>query len=189
MRVVCFLIDTVFFVLVAAALMRAWLNAAHISMAVQPGPFLMALTNWIVMPLRKLLPTRWQRSRWDWASLVAAGLLAFTQALLLWVLGAGVVGWMGVDAWLPLWVAVRLLVGTALQGLFVLLLWWTSWWALLLYAVLSWVQPHSPVYAWLYRLVAPLLAPIRRHVPLVGGVDLSPLVLVLAVQVALMLVG
>lgn len=180
MRVVFFLIDTVFFVLVAAALMRAWLNAAHISMAVQPGPFLMALTNWIVMPLRKLLPTRWQRSRWDWASLVAAGLLAFTQALLLWVLGAGVVGWMGVDAWLPLWVAVRLLVGTALQGLFVLLL---------LYAVLSWVQPHSPVYAWLSRLVAPLLAPIRRHVPLVGGVDLSPLVLVLAVQVALMLVG
>ncbi len=180
MRVMFFLIDTVFFVLVAAALMRAWLNAAHISMAVQPGPFLMALTNWIVMPLRKLLPTRWQRSRWDWASLVAAGLLAFTQALLLWVLGAGVVGWMGVDAWLPLWVAVRLLVGTALQGLFVLLL---------LYAVLSWVQPHSPVYAWLSRLVAPLLAPIRRHVPLVGGVDLSPLVLVLAVQVALMLVG
>ena len=180
MRVVFFLIDTVFFVLVAAALMRAWLNAAHISMAVQPGPFLMALTNWIVMPLRKLLPTRWQRSRWDWASLVAAALLAFTQALLLWVLGAGVVGWMGVDAWLPLWVAVRLLVGTALQGLFVLLL---------LYAVLSWVQPHSPVYAWLSRLVAPLLAPIRRHVPLVGGVDLSPLVLVLAVQVALMLVG
>jgi YggT family protein len=37
--------------------------------------------------------------------------------------------------------------------------------------------------------MAPLLAPVRRHLPLVGGVDLSPLVLLLAVQVALMLVG
>ncbi|MCU0465684.1 MAG: YggT family protein [Anaerolineae bacterium] len=107
-------------------------------------------------------------------------MLALTQALLLWVLGAGLVGWMGADGWSLLWVAVRLLVGTAFQGLFVLLL---------LYAVLSWVQPHSPVYGWLSRLLGPLLAPIRQHLPLVGGVDLSPLVLLLAVQVALMLVG
>jgi YggT family protein len=181
MRVVFFLIDTVFFVLVAAALLRAWLNAAHVSMAVQPGPFLLALTNWIVMPLRKLLPQSWQRSRWDCASLVGAAALAFTQALLLWSLGAGMLGMAWLEGgWLPLGLAVRLLVGTALQGLFLLLL---------LHAVLSWVQPQSPVYAWLSRLMAPLLAPVRRHLPLVGGVDLSPLVLLLAVQVALMLVG
>ena len=173
-------LDVIAGLVAGTCLLRLAMQAQRIPFNQPLGRFVFAVTDWIVMPLRKLLPTRWQRSRWDWASLVAAGLLAFTQALLLWVLGAGVVGWMGVDAWLPLWVAVRLLVGTALQGLFVLLL---------LYAVLSWVQPHSPVYAWLSRLVAPLLAPIRRHVPLVGGVDLSPLVLVLAVQVALMLVG
>jgi YggT family protein len=51
-------------------------------------------------------------------------------------------------------------------------------------AVLSWVQTQSPLADLLGRLVAPWLAPIRRIVPLVGGVDLSPLVLLVLLQIA-----
>ncbi|MNR68041.1 YGGT family protein [compost metagenome] len=60
---------------------------------------------------------------------------------------------------------------------------------LLAYAVLSWVQPHSPVLVTLDRLCAPILRPVRRVVPMVGGVDLSVLVLVILLQVGLMLLG
>ncbi len=62
----------------------------------------------------------------------------------------------------------------ALSGLSVLVI---------VYAVLSWVQTHSPMMGLLARLVAPLLQPIRRILPLVGGIDLSPLVLLVLLQV------
>jgi YggT family protein len=57
----------------------------------------------------------------------------------------------------------------------------------LLYALLSWVQVHSAATDLLDRLVAPPLTPIRRHLPLVGGVDLSPLALLLILQIANMM--
>ena len=59
--------------------------------------------------------------------------------------------------------ALRLVLRVLLQGWMILLLG---------YAILSWVQPHSPVLGTLDRLCAPLLRPIRRVVPPVGGVDL-----------------
>jgi YggT family protein len=61
--------------------------------------------------------------------------------------------------------------------------------AVIVYAVLSWVQTQSVVADVLERLVAPLLMPIRRFLPLVGGVDLSPLALLVILQVAAIVLG
>jgi YggT family protein len=60
---------------------------------------------------------------------------------------------------------------------------------LLAYAVLSWVQPHAQLLVTLDRLCGPLLRPVRRFVPMVGGVDLSVLLLIILLQVGLMLLG
>ena len=59
----------------------------------------------------------------------------------------------------------------------------------IVYAVLSWVQTQSPMADLIERLVAPPLTPIRRAVPLVGGIDLSPLVLLVLLQVASIVLG
>ena len=56
-------------------------------------------------------------------------------------------------------------------------------WVTLVSAVLSWVAPHSPMGAVLGALVDPLLRPIRRVLPPLGGLDLSPLVLLVVAQV------
>jgi YggT family protein len=56
----------------------------------------------------------------------------------------------------------------------------------LVYAILSWIQNDSPMADVIDRLCAPLLRPIRKVLPLVGGLDLSPLVLLVLLQVALM---
>jgi YggT family protein len=54
---------------------------------------------------------------------------------------------------------------------------------MLAYAILSWVaKPWNQIRMFVDRLSEPLLAPIRRVVPLVGMVDISPLVLILLVQ-------
>lgn len=180
MRVLFFLLETVFFFLIAAALLRAWMNLMKVQMSGQPGRFAIAVTDWLVRPLRRVLPRSLAQSRVDWGSLVAAVLLAQAYAGIALVLH-GMAGALPVNV-LPvlLLLAVRMLLRVLLQGLMFLLL---------IYAVLSWVQPQSPVLVTLDRLCAPLLRPLRRWLPLIGGVDLSVLVLLILLQIGLMLLG
>lgn len=180
MRVLFFLLETLFFFLIAAALLRAWMNHMRVQMSAQPGRFVIALTDWLVQPLRRFLPQSLAKSRVDWGSLIAALLLAQAYAGLSLLLH-GLAGAMPVNAVpLLLILAVRMLLRVALQGLMFLLL---------VYAVLSWVQPQSPVLGMLDRLCSPLLRPLRRWMPMVGGVDLSVLVLLVLLQIGLILLG
>ncbi len=183
MGVVLFLLDTVFFFLAASALLRAWMNHLRVHMSAQPGRFVIAMTDWLVQPMRRVLPRSLAQSRVDWGSLMAALLLAIAYGglwlALVTAFSPGSVSSAAMLLAIPA-MAFKLLLRTVLQGLMVLLL---------AYAVLSWVQPHSPVLATLDRLCAPLLRPVRRIIPTVGGVDLSVLVLIILLQVALMVLG
>jgi YggT family protein len=60
-----------------------------------------------------------------------------------------------------------------------------------IWAVLSWVAPpYNPVREMLDRIIEPLLAPIRRVVPMTGPVDFSPMILmVLIILVTRILTG
>lgn len=174
-RILAFLLETLFFVLIAAALLRAWMNWARVNMSAQPGSFVMALTDWLVKPLRRALPRSLAQSRVDWASVIAAAVLALAYALL-WSLLFGVLP--GPVALLSLLVfALKMLIRVALQTLIILVLG---------FAILSWIQPGSPVYALLGRLTEPVLAPLRRVIPPIGGVDVSAIVLIVLLQIALM---
>ena len=183
MRIVFFLLETFFFFLVAAALLRAWMNQLRIHMSAQPGRFAIALTDWLVAPIRRVLPRSLAQSRVDWGSLIAAVVLALIYGVV-WLLLASSVSDLPftfeASLLTVLQMAFRLLVRTLLHGLMLLLLG---------YAILSWVQPHAPVMATLERLCGPILRPVRRVIPLIGGVDLSVLVLIILLQVGLMLVG
>lgn len=180
MQVLTFLLETVFFFLIGAALLRTWMNQMQLQMSAQPGRFALALTDWLVQPVRRVLPRSMAQSRVDWGSLVSAALLAQGYAGLSLLLN-GTAEIMQVNPLLLfLLLAVRMLLRVLLQGLMFLLL---------AYAVLSWAQPHSPLLATLDRLCAPLLRPLRRWIPLVGGVDLSVLVLLIALQIVLIVLG
>ena len=72
MQALWFVVDTVFFVLVAACLLRAWMNMLRINMRDQPGRFAMAITDWLVSPVRRILPRALAQSAMDWGSLMAA---------------------------------------------------------------------------------------------------------------------
>ena len=179
-RILTFLLDTLFFVLIGSALLRAWMNRLRINMNAQPGVFVMAVTDWLVKPLRRLPPTVLAKARTDWASLLAGLLLALLYALL-WAALVGALLNLSV-AMLPglLLVAVKMFVRVALQLAFAVVL---------VYALMSWLQPGSPMYGLLGRLAGPLLAPLRRFIPAIGGIDLSALVLLLLLQIGLMVLG
>lgn len=182
MRILFFLLDTFFFFLIGAALLRGWMNTSRLRMTQQPGVFVIAVTDWIVKPMRKTLPRAWAQANTDWGSFLAAMLLALAYSAIWHAMWRGQIPGvqnLGFTITLP-FVAVMFLLRTVLQGLMVLAL---------VYAVLSWLQPQSPVQSVLSRLMDPVLSPIRRVVPTIGGVDLSVLVLIILLQVGLLVVS
>ena len=136
------------------------------------GRFVFALTDWIVLPLRRVLPSI---GALDTASLVAAFLLQLGEFGLLWLV-AGAGGGLFAVPILAAFGVVRMAV-SGMTG------------AVIVYAVLSWVSTQSVIADVIERLVAPLLSPIRRVLPLVGGVDLSPLALLVILQVLAIVLG
>lgn len=171
-EIIAFLLDVAVGLVGGACLMRLYMQYQRIPFGNPIGRFVFALSDWIVVPLRKFIRPV---GRIDTASAVAAYLLVLAQMALLYLLlfrGLAALGPVPVAA---LFGVLRL----AIMGLFVLVL---------LYAVLSWFNPDSPVYDLLDRVCAPVLRPFRKVLPLVGGVDLSPLALMVVLQVALILV-
>jgi YggT family protein len=113
----------------------------------------------------------------DLASLLAALLL---QALALYLLAALAGGGLGSEPGRGLaLLASGAAFDLARYSVYIL------FFAVIVQAVLSWVNPYSPVQPLFDALTRPFLRPIRRVVPLLGSVDLSPLVLLVLLQIAL----
>jgi YggT family protein len=175
-QIISLLLEVVTGVVGGSCLLRLYMQHQRIPMSARSGNplgrFVFALTDWLVLPLRRLLPAV---GALDTASLVAAYLLQLAQFMLLWLLAGAQDGLFAVPI-LAGFGVVRLAI-SGLTGL------------LIVYAVLSWVQTASIMADVVERLCTPPLTPIRRLVPLVGGVDLSPLVLLVLLQVAAIVLG
>jgi YggT family protein len=172
-----FLLNVVFGLLVYTALLRFIMQWMRAPFRNPVGQAVSALTDWAVKPLRKLIPGF---GGYDWASLVAAWVL---QALWLVAVSAltGPLGALGSasTAGLIAVLAVMELIKAAL---------WIAIVAVFAQALLSWVAPDGPLAGVLNALTFPLLAPIRRLIPPLGGVlDLSPLIVIVLAQLVLML--
>jgi len=162
-----FLLDVIVGLLGGACLLRLYMQYHRVPFGNPLGRFIFAITDWIVLPLRRIVPSV---KRWDLASLIAAWLLVLVKFLLLWLL----IGNLGRLATLPL-VSLVGLMQLAVSGLTALLV---------VYAVLSWIPGASPMLLDLIsRLAEPLVRPFRRFIPLIGGIDLSPLAAIVVLQV------
>ena len=166
-QILSFLLDVAAGLLGGACLLRLYMQYQRIPFGNPVGRFVFALTDWLILPLRRILPAM---GRWDTASLVGVYLIELAQFGLLWLL-MGRVGGLQLLPVLALFGVLRLVI-SGLPGL------------VIVYAILSWVQADSPIVDVIDRLCAPLLRPWRKLIPLVGGIDLSPLAFLVALQVA-----
>ena len=175
-QIVSLLLEVVCGILSGVCLLRLYMQYQRIPMSTRSGNplgrFVFALTDWIVLPLRRVLPSI---GALDTASLAAAFILQLVEFGVLWLLAGAAGGLFSV----PILAAFGLL-RMAISGMTGMVI---------VYAILSWVQTRSPMADILERLVAPLLLPIRRVIPLVGGIDLSPLVLLVILQIAAIVLG
>ena len=170
-----FLLDTVFGLLTYAFLLRfamQWLRAPFRNPV---GQALTALTDWAVKPLRRALPGF---RGIDWSTLLLAWLAQFAWLVAVaLLLGRG-----GLDGMAILTLAVLAVVMLIKAALWLLII------VVLAQAILSWVAPDGPIAGLLNALTYRFLSPIRRRVPPLGGtLDLSPLIVIVLAQLALML--
>ncbi|MGI4778513.1 MAG: YggT family protein [Janthinobacterium lividum] len=168
-----FLLDVIVGLLGGACLLRLYMQYHRVPFGNPLGQFVFAVTDWIVLPLRRIVPPV---RRWDLASAIAAWLLVMAKFLMLMLLADSVERF----TLLPL-VSLIGLGQLAVSGLTALLV---------VYAVLSWIPNASMTMLDLVgRLAEPLVRPLRRFIPLVGGVDLSPLAAIVLIQVTGIVLG
>lgn len=177
MQAVFFLINALISFFCTLLLLRFMMQMARVSFASQLGDFVVKLTNWAVKPLRRIVPGV---GGVDWASLIGALWLQLIYAGMLLSLSPIE---LNVDAI----GTILMILMLAVRGLIRLVIYITMG-VVILQAVLSWINPHSPIAPTVNQLARPVLAPIRRFVPLIAGIDLSPLVVILLAQVVLMFV-
>ncbi|ANY14871.1 YggT family protein [Bordetella pseudohinzii] len=168
-----FLIDILFTLFGAALLLRAWMHAVRLHPFNPLARAIYQATNWLILPLRRIIPAT---GSVDWTSLFAAWLAALVFFLLVILVSVGMLP--------PAGALPRIL----LTALFTEMRWALNLivWLTLIQAVLSWVNPMSPLMALLQTLTAPLLDPIRRILPRTA-IDFSPLVLLILAQIAAMM--
>jgi YggT family protein len=169
-----FLIDVVFGMFTYALLLRLVMQVMRAPFRNPLGQAVMALTDWIVKPLRRIMPGL---RGIDWASLIAAYLFQFA-----WLLALFFAFGRGYALFGP---GIPFLAVAAVIALVKALLWLTII-VVFAQAILSWVAPDGPLAGVLNALTFPLLRPVRRIVPPIGGtLDLSPLIVIVLAQLIL----
>lgn len=171
-----FLLETAVRLFVLAALARFLLQLFRAPYRNPLSVFVVALTDFAVRPLRRFVPG-WHGL--DLSSLVLAWALEFLLLVALAsLLGSspfpnGAMSVLG----LLLLALVRLLR----LCLYILIA------AVFAQAILSWVNPFSPIMPVLDAITGPFLRPLRRRIPTVGNVDLTPLIFFVLCQLIIML--
>jgi len=164
MKTLTFLLSTVIELYTMVLLLRVWMQWARCDFYNPFSQFVVKATQPIVGPLRRVLPPL---GPLDSSSLLIAFVLSLIKAIVLFM----------VITFQPIiWIsAVLILLKTI--GLMI-------FWVLLVMAIMSWVsQGRSPVEYVLIQLTEPLLRPIRSLLPAMGGIDFSPMILVLLLYV------
>ena len=170
-----YILDTVVGLFVLAVLTRFFAQAMRASFRNPLAQFIVALTDWAVKPLRRIVPAILGLD-------TASFLVAWLAQILLWAVILALLG-MVAGAQPLFWPS---LLGYALVKVLKLSLYLLMG-VVIFEAVLSWVAPFHPIRPFFEALSRPFMRPLRRIVPLVGGVDLSPLLLLIVLQVVLML--
>ncbi|TXG87999.1 MAG: YggT family protein [Thermomicrobiales bacterium] len=172
------IVDAVISLLSITLLLRFYMQWMRVSFRNQIGGFVTQLTNWLVVPLRRFVPSL---GGLDLSSLVPAILLqAIEIAVVLWLRGTP----LGID---PVRLAAVVLAVGVLEVIRLSV--WLLIIVVIMSAVLSWISPYSPISPILNNLARPFLRPFQKIIPPIANIDLSPLVLLLILQIVLMVIG
>ena len=169
LSILVLIVDAIATLLGGALLLRFWMQAIRVRPPASVAQFTFQLSDWLVRPLRRIVPGV---GGYDWASLIGAFVIVLLATSVMYL-----AGW---PTQMVLLMALQRFLQWILYGFMALLV---------VEAIFSWVNPHAPLAPFVRALNEPLLRPIRRVVPLVGNLDLSLLVALIVLQIALLVLG
>ncbi|MES2742503.1 MAG: YggT family protein [Pseudomonadota bacterium] len=167
--IVTLIVDTIATILGGVLLLRFWMQATRVRPPASVSQFTFQLSDWLVRPLRRVIPGV---GGYDWASLVGAFLIVLLASSVMLI-----AGWRFEQVLL---MALERFLHWIIYGFIALLV---------VEAIFSWVNPQAPLAPFVRALNEPLLRPLRRVVPQIGGLDLSLLVALILLQIAQQLIG
>jgi YggT family protein len=171
-----YLVNTVFGLFIVALLLRFYLQWVRAPYRNPLSEFLQALTDFLVRPVRRLVPGLWGL---DLATFALAWLAQFLEILIVIQIRGNLAGPQAgtiVGA-----AALMALVMLAKVGLYIVMV------AVIAQVLVSWVGPYSPMMPLLNSMTRPFLRVFQRRIPPVGNVDLSPLFVLVVIQLLLMI--
>lgn len=164
-----FLLNTIFSLLTMMFLLRFLMQAMRTSFNNPIGQMVIALTDFAVKPVRRFVPS-WKKL--DLSTLVLAFIAQLLlQLVLFWLQGVQLTT-------SPIWPVLlgRSFLGV-IRGIFDIF-----FYAIILQVILSWVNPNTPITPVLNSITRPILRPIQQIIPAVSGIDFSPLVAIILLQ-------
>ena len=167
-----YLVEAVFGFFVILLLARFHFQWLRVPFRNQIGEFVIATTNWMVLPVRRVVPGL---AGLDLPTLLLAWLL---QAVSLWIQTAIIGSDLGAAA-----LATVAAVDLLRYSLYILVF------AVIMQVLMSWINPYAPLAPIFDAVVRPFVRPIRRLVPPIANIDLSPAILFILLQVLLFPVG
>jgi YggT family protein len=169
-----FLVQTALGLFTVALMLRFYLQWARAPYRNPLADFLNALTDFAVRPARRVIPGLWGL---DLSTLVLAWFAQLLELLMVLGLKGYALGSIGGSA-----LATLFLLSTVMLlklALYIVIV------AVLIQAVLSWVNPYSPLAPLLNSMTRPLLRVFQKLIPPIGNVDLSPLFVIVICQLLL----
>jgi YggT family protein len=170
---IAFVLETLFGLFVLAALVRFWMQAFRAPASNPIAQFSMALTDFAVKPLRRVIPGAFNL---DWSSLIVALALEFVLQVLLFLLYKATLS--------PAVLSVLLFLAFVKLIRFSIYIFIV---VIIAQAVMSWINPYHPAAPFFDSLSRPLLRPVQKVIPTIGGVDISPVFVLIFLQLLLML--
>ncbi|MBS3745817.1 MAG: YggT family protein [Wenzhouxiangellaceae bacterium] len=169
-----FLVETLFSLYIAALMLRVLLEAVGADYYNPVSQVLITVTQPLVGPLARIIP---RMGRFNSAAVVLLLILQTISVVLVMAISG-----FAADPLQAVVIALFRLVRMLLVMYMVLII---------AEVILSWVggAMRHPIIPLIYQLTRPVLQPIRRLIPSIGGLDLSPLVAIIAIQFLMILMG
>lgn len=167
-----FLINTLFNIFIFLFMIRlvlVWAGANYFDPVTQ---FVTKLTDFVVKPLRRILPNV---RRFEIASIVILLVLEVVKYFLTTFLMFGIPDIVGI-----------IIIAFADTGKGILQIFF---YAIIIQALLSWIQPYATVNQLLYQITSPIMAPLRRIIPTLNGIDITPIPALILLQLLMLVVA
>ena len=173
-RALTYLISTLFDFYIMSIILRLILQWVRADFYNPLSQFLVKITNPLLVPCRRVIPSI---GKLDTAAVVLAVLLEVLSLVIITSINSLSLAW-------------PQLIGLALTKLLMAVL-WLYFFLILAIVILSWIGQgmRHPIIPLMYQLTDPVLKPIRKVIPAVGGFDLSPLFAIIAIRFLILLLG